>query len=123
MEHIINNELYEEIKIREGLVLKIKKYNLLSYENFKSKDLKGNVLKVGSKLYKLKKDITRKEWGKGEVVYPKDTYIMNQLPVKKSFIENYIYEITSAGGSISGDRKEVLRDLDKIIEQIKQGLD
>ena len=55
MEHIINNELYEEIRIREGLVLKIKKYNLLSYENFKSKDLKGNVLKVGSKLYKLKK--------------------------------------------------------------------
>lgn len=119
MEHIINNELYEEIRIREGLILKIKKYNLLSYDSFKSEDLKGNVLKIGNKLYKLKRDITRKEWRKGDVTYLKDTYIINKLPVEKSSVEDYIYEVTSAGGSILGNRNDILRDLYRIIEQMK----
>ena len=77
MDYIVKNELYEEIRIRDGLVLKIKKYDLLSYNKFSPKELKGNVTKMGSKLYKLKKDIIRNEWRKGEVVYPKETYIIN----------------------------------------------
>ena len=35
MEYITKNELYEEIRIRDGLVLKIQKYKLLSYTDFK----------------------------------------------------------------------------------------
>ena len=119
MDYIVKNELYEEVRIRSGLFLKIKKYEFLSYDRFKSEELKGNVSKVDNRLYRLKKDITREEWLKGKVTYPKDTYIMNGMPVKKSSAEDYVYEITSSGGSISGGKREVLRDLSRIIEQME----
>lgn len=119
MEYITKNELYEEIRIRDGLVLKIQKYKLLSYTDFKSNELKGNITKVGEKLHKLKKEIIRNEWSKGEITYPIGTYIINKMPVEKCSMEEYCYEVTSSGGSIMGSKDKVINDLNKIIKQIE----
>lgn len=118
MEYITKNELYEEIRIRDGLVLKVQKYKPLSYDNFKITDLKGNISKVGSKLHILKCKITRNEFCKGEVIYPKGTYIINKIPVEKCDTKDYVFEITSSGGSIMGNKNNVINDLNEIIKQI-----
>lgn len=120
MEYIVKSDLYEEIRIREGLVLKIKKYRYLSYSDFYSTELKGNVKKVGARLYQLKKPLTRKEWNKGEVTYPVGTYIAGKAPVERCESKDYRFEVTSAGGSIMGSKEEVIKDLNRIINQIEE---
>ena len=93
MEYITKNELYEEIRIRDGLVLKIQKYKLLSYTGFKSNELKGNITKVGEKLHKLKKEIIRNEWSKGEIAYPIGTYIINKMPVENAVWKSIVMKL------------------------------
>lgn len=120
MDYITRNELYEEIRIREGLLLKIQKYKLLSYDNFRSSELKGNTVKTGEKLHKLKNEITRNEWRKGEITYSIGTYVINKIPVEKCDPKEYKFEVTSSGGSIMGSKDKVINDLNKIINKIEE---
>lgn len=121
MNYITKNELYEEIRLHEGIVLKISKYELLSWDKFKRDQLKGNTEKIGSKLYKLKNDITREEFLKGTKTYKEGTYIIRDMPCKKCEEKNYTYELTSSGGSIFGDKDSILRKLKSAIDMIEKG--
>lgn len=119
MEYIVKNDLYEEIRIEDGLILKVSKYNYLSYSRFYESDLIGKIKRVSNKLYQLKEEITREEYNKGEVTYPVGTYIIDRHPVESCDRKDYNFELTAAGGSIGGGKDKLIRKLNKVIEQIE----
>lgn len=115
MRHIVNHELYEEIKIANGLILKIHKYSHIDNSYHDMYNFRENIIEVAPRIYKATKDIIAYK----NISYPKGVFFIGGYAVEKCDKKDYRYEITGLIGNLN-TKERMINNLKTIIEEIEK---
>lgn len=116
MEKIQNHEIKDIYRVRDGLLVEIKKYKRLGF--YLSSSYKAKIVRGCKGLKILTEDCFDSY---NDKFYKKGTYIYEGTPVEPLIDKSlFTYEIKSSGGSISGNDKDIINILEKIENIIKK---
>lgn len=125
MEIITNNELIDEIRVKEGLILRVEKYEKDKMEvkiDIDKKYLKKVSGKNMSKFKQVKKDIVNET---EDVIFKEDEYIVNDWGRwrRVNMLTNpqdYYIELKCTSGSIGGYSSKfasIIREVQSIVKE------
>lgn len=117
MEIIQKGKFLDKIRIKDGLILEVHKYERIGFSSSNFRFKKDVFKRIEPDVIQCKISVTD-SWD--NKTYPEGTYFKNQYPIKEVEPDSYTYEIRTAGGIICGNKNAVLDNLDVIIETIKE---
>ena len=108
----------EEKRIQEGIIIKKHHYSYKEGWISSSALNKDNSKKIDKSFYQLTKELKTTRLSK-EIITPAGAYIHKSIGSIVEYEKDRKIEVCFAGGKIVGNKKEIKRTLEKIIEELE----